>query len=143
MILLLACITVDGLDATVDVALTDNDDVLLTIGSCNAWSQMQTDFLAAADDLDETTALALYDELPSEFWEFRIKGDNLTATHILEAPDDIYGSDWVQSFAGEGVATEDGWEGTIDENDVALSWGEPAPCDDADLVIQAPLFTYF
>lgn len=143
MILLLACISVDGIDTQVDVALSDGDDVLLTIGSCNAWSRMQTDFLTAADDLDEETALALYEELPSEFWEFRVTGDNLTATHILEAPDDIYGSDWVTSFTGEGAATDNGWEGTIDDAEVVLSWGEPAPCAEADLVIQAPLFTYF
>ena len=143
MILLLACITVDGVDATVDVALSEGDDVLLTVGSCNAWSRMQADFLTAADELDEATALALYEELPADFWEFRVTGDDLTATHILEAPDDIYGSDWVESFAGEGVATDDGWEGTIDDNPVVLSWGEPDPCADADLVIQAPLFTYF
>lgn len=144
MILLLACITVEGIDTRVDVALSDDDEVLLTVGSCDAWARLQGDFLTAADALDEDAALALYaEELPSDFWEFRIDGDALTATHVLRPPDDIYGDDWVEAFAGEGSATDDGWEGTIDGEDVVLAWGEPEPCPDAGLVIDAPLFTYF
>ena len=140
MIPLLACITVDGVDAKVDVALSE-DDVLLTVGSCNAWSRMQADFLTAADELDEATALALYEELPADFWEFRVTGDDLTAI-ILEAPDDIYGSDRVESFVGEGVATDDGWEAPS----TTTRWCSPgaSPTSAPTRIWSSrPLFTYF
>jgi hypothetical protein len=144
MILLLwGCITVDGVDANVDVALIEGDTTLLTIGSCAAWGRLQADFLVAADALDEDAAMALYDELPEDFWEFRIVEDRLLATHVLQRPTDLYSDAWVETHAGEGAAVEGGWEGLVDGENTVLSWGEAEPCPEADLVVERPLFSWY
>ncbi len=57
MILLVACIEVSGVDTQIDVALSDGDAVLLTVGSCMAWEGLQEDFLEAADALDHEAAI--------------------------------------------------------------------------------------
>ncbi len=140
MILLLACAPmIEGLDASVDVALSQEDRVLLTIGSCTAWSTLEGDFLAAADELDEEAALAAWSTLPEDFWEFRIHGDALIATHVLRPPVDLYSDDWVQTFAGEGEATDQGWEGTIDGISTTLRW-TAEPCD-TRVVVERPLYS--
>ena len=139
-LLLVGCAPViQGLEASVDVALSQDDRVLLTIGSCAAWTTLEDEFLAAADDLDEERALAAWSSLPEDFWEFRIRGDALIATHVLRAPVDLYSDDWVETLAGEGAATPEGWEGRIDGVSTTLQY-TAAPCD-ARVVVERPLYS--
>ncbi len=143
MILLVACIEVSGVDTQIDVALSDGDAVLLTVGSCMAWEGLQEDFLEAADALDHEEAIESWSVLPDEFWEFRVVGDSLTATHVLQQPTNLYDDSWVETFAGEGAALNGGWEGSLNGADVRLQWSESEPCLDAAEVVARPLYSYY